>query len=143
MSKTIRIILILLLFFLLILVRFFADSYLYDPLISYFNHDYLSDSIPPIHGRKLLLHMFFRYSINTIISLIIIWVAFQNKSYLRFSVKFYVLAFIFLSFAFFAILKGELRQGYLLAFYIRRFIIHPLFVLILLPAFYYKSKVDN
>jgi exosortase F-associated protein len=39
---------------------------------------------------------------------------------------------------FFIILKGELANGYLFAFYVRRFIIHPLFVLLLLPAFYYK-----
>lgn len=143
MSKAVKIILILFLFFLLILVRFFADHYLYDPLIKYFNYDFLSESIPVIHGRKLLFSMFLRYSINTIISLLIIWVAFENKNYLRFSVKFYIIAFLFLTFAFFVILKGELKQGYLLAFYIRRFIIHPLFVLILLPAIYYKSKVDK
>jgi exosortase F-associated protein len=48
-----------------------------------------------------------------------------------------------LTITFFIILKGELAHGYLFAFYVRRFIIHPLFVLILLPAFYYKQRISK
>jgi len=138
MSKTIKIIIIIFLFFLLVLARLFAFKYLYDPFISYFKHDYLNQPIPVFNSYKLFFHLFIRYFINSIISLAIIWVAFQNRGMIKFSIKFYVIAFLFLSFVFFIILNSELKQGYLLAFYIRRFIIHPLFVLILLPAFYYK-----
>lgn len=140
MSKTLKILLIGFLFFLLILVRFFSQKFLYDPFIEYFKHDYLNKPIPEFSNYKLFFNMMIRYAINSIISLAIIWLAFKKMNYLRFSVKFYVIAFIFLSFAFFTILNGELKQGYLLAFYIRRFIIHPLFVLILLPAFYFNYQ---
>ncbi len=138
MSKTVKILLIGFLFFLLILVRFFAQNFLYDPFILYFKHDYLNQPVPEFNSYRLFLNMLIRYTVNTLISLAIIWVAFEKKRYFRFSVKFYVIAFIFLSFAFFSILNGELKQGYLLAFYLRRFIIHPMFVLILLPAFYFN-----
>lgn len=138
MSKTSKIIIIIFLFFLLVLARLFAFNYLYDPFIAYFKHDYLNQPIPDFNSYKLFFHMLIRYAINTIISLAIIWVAFQNRGTIRFSIKFYIISFLFLSFAFFVILNSDLKQGYLLAFYIRRFIIHPLFVLILLPAFYYK-----
>lgn len=87
--------------------------------------------------------MTFRYLLNTLISLVIIHVAFQNWSFTRFSVKFYLLAYVVLTVTFFIILKGELANGYLFAFYIRRFLIHPLFVLLLLPAFYYKQLTSN
>jgi len=139
MDKKYRIIIILLLFFVLVLVRAFELQLFYDPFIEYFKNDYLYDPIPVFSGSKLLVSLIFRYGLNTMISLIIIYVAFQNRNFVLFSVKFYLLAFIILSITFFIILKGELAHGYLFAFYIRRFLIHPLFVLLLLPAFYYKQ----
>ncbi len=139
MDKKYRIIIILLLFFVLVLVRAFELQLFYDPFIEYFKNDYLYDPIPVFSGSKLLISLIFRYGLNTMISLIIIYVAFQNRNFVLFSVKFYLLAFIILSITFFIILKGELAHGYLFAFYIRRFLIHPLFVLLLLPAFYYKQ----
>ena len=139
MDKRVRILIIIVLFFALVLVRAFQNQLFYDPFIAYFKNGYLSESIPVFSGSKLLIHLIFRYSLNTMISLAIIYVAFQNIDFLSFSIKFYVLAFVVLSITFFIILKGELANGYLFAFYVRRFLIHPLFVLLLLPAFYYKQ----
>jgi len=140
MDKKARILIIMVLFLALVLVRAFQDDLFYDPFIEYFRNEYLYGTIPVFSGSKLLLDMIFRYGLNTLISLVIIYVAFQNKDFLIFSIKFYSVAFILLSITFFIILKGELADGYLFAFYIRRFLIHPLFVLILLPAFYYKQS---
>ena len=139
MDRKARILIIIVLFFGLVLVRAFQHQLFYDPFIAYFKNGYLSDPIPVFSGSKLLLHMIFRYGLNTIISLLIIYFAFENKGFLIFSVKFYAISFVVLSITFFIILKGELSHGYLFAFYVRRFLIHPLFVLILLPAFYYKQ----
>jgi len=139
MDKKLRIVIILALFFALILVRAFELQLFYDPFIEYFKYDYLYDPIPVFSGSKLLVSLIFRYGLNTVISLIIIYIAFQNRSFVIFALKFYVIAFVILSITFFIILKGELAHGYLFAFYIRRFLIHPLFVLLLLPAFYYKQ----
>lgn len=143
MDKKYRIGLILLLFLALVLVRAFEQTLFYDPFILYFQDDFLHAPIPVFSGSKLLFSMTFRYALNTIISLAIIQVAFQNRDFTVFSIKFYVLAYLVLIPTFFIILKGELANGYLFAFYIRRFIIHPLFVLLLLPAFYYKHLNSN
>ena len=143
LQKGHRILIILLLFVLLVLVRGFANELFYDPFIVYFVDDYLHKPIPVFSGSKLLVDLFFRYTLNSIISLGIIYVAFQNRSFVIFSIKFYILAFIVLVITYFIILKGELTNGYLFAFYIRRFIIHPLFVLLLLPAFYYKQLTSK
>lgn len=139
MDRKYRILLMIILFAALVLVRAFQHQLFYDPFIDYFKNGYLSDPIPIFSGTKLLLHMVFRYTLNTIISLSIIYLAFMNKDFLIFSIKFYAIAFVVLSITFFIILKGELANGYLFAFYVRRFLIHPLFVLLLLPAFYYKQ----
>jgi exosortase F-associated protein len=139
MSKPIRILLICLLFLLLIVLRGFAAELFYDPLIEYFQNNYLHKKMPDIDTWHLVVDMLFRYSLNSLISLGIIWLTFQRISYVKFSVFFLMLAFIILIVAFVFLIGGSLESGYLLLFYIRRFIIHPLFLLLLLPAFYYQQ----
>lgn len=139
MSKKNRLIILFALFVSLVAVRYLATKWLYDPFQSYFDHDYLLKPIPEYHGLKLFFNMFVRYAVNTLISLGIIWMAFRDRDLLRFAVKFYLLAFVFLTFTFFVVLAGELKDGYLFAFYIRRFIIHPVLLLILFPAFFFKK----
>ena len=143
LQRSYRIFIIILLFFMLILVRAFAQNLFYDPFIEYFKNDFLHKTVPVFSGYKLLYNMFYRYALNMIISLVILYVAFQNKSFIKFAIKFYILAFVILIITFMIILKGELANGYLFAFYIRRFLIHPLFVLLLLPAFYYKQLTSK
>ncbi len=141
MSRTTRWALAISLFILLILVRAFQNQLFYDPFIKYFSNDFLSSPMPEYNGLKLFSNLFLRYLINTIISLAIIYVIFHKKGLVRFSIKFYIAAFIFLGIFYFLLLKMEMLDGYLLTFYIRRFLIHPVFVLILVPAFYYQQKL--
>ena len=143
MKKRYRWLLITVLFVLLVLVRAFENSLFYDPLIYYFKHDHLQKAIPFISGSKMLISLVFRYVLNAVISLGIIYLAFQNKNFVKFSIKFYGLAFVLLGVTFLSILKGGFENGYLFAFYIRRFLIHPIFVLLLLPAFYYKISTSK
>lgn len=118
-------------------IRFFEEQLFYDPLIAFFRSNYLLDIIPPMDMAKLMIHLSIRFMLNTAISLGIIYIAFQDRNILKFSAILYgalyllsVLIFIFL------VLNIE-REHYLALFYVRRFLIHPLFLLILLPAFYY------
>ncbi|MDY7395326.1 exosortase F system-associated protein [Aureibaculum sp. 2210JD6-5] len=141
MSKTARWILVISLFVLLVLVRAFQNYLFYDPFINYFDNDYLAKPIPEYHTIGLFASLLLRYFINTVISLAIIYVIFRKKGLVRFSIKFYIAAFIFLSVVYFILLKMEMLDGYLLTFYVRRFLIHPVFVLILVPAFYYQQKL--
>ncbi len=122
---------------LLVLVRYFEGRLFYDPFLHFFHSDYLQDRIPHFETTRLLLNIAFRFLLNTIISLGIIYVAFFDKSILKFSVLLYSILF-FTGFAvlMFLILTIE-NQNYLALFYVRRFLIHPVFLLILLPAFYY------
>ena len=139
MNKYIRIALALILFSLLFVVRAFESQLFYDPLLEYFKNDYLYKYIYNIDVWRLTVDMLFRYSLNSLISLGIIWVMFQRKDYLKFSGFFLMLAFMILIVVFVLLLRDDFESGYLLPFYIRRFIIHPLFLLLLLPAFYYQK----
>lgn len=140
MTKSIRILLAILFFGCLFLVRAFEMELFYDPLIEYFQNEYLYSAIPEIDKFHLLADMFFRYLINSIISLAIIYVIFSNKHYLKFSSVFMIIAFFIMIIVFALLLQTNFESGYLFPFYIRRFIVHPLFLFILLPAFYYLDK---
>jgi len=131
------------LFFLLMLIRALAPKIFYDPFIQYFKNDYLHKAIPVFTTSKLFLNIFFRYLLNFVFSLIILYVAFQKRSVIKFSIKFYTITFVVFMLAFYVLLQTGFQKGYLLAFYIRRFLIHPLFVLVLLPAFYYQQKEED
>ena len=140
MSKRARTILIFILFVLLFLVRAYEMQMFYDPLIEYFQNDYLYKSIPEINSWHLVVDMLYRYSVNSVISLGIIYLIFQNKKYLKFSGFLLMFAFMMMIIIFAFLLRSNFESGYLLPFYIRRFIVHPLFLIILLPAFYYHKK---
>lgn len=144
MKKILRIVLIIFLFLMLIAIRGYIAAYFYDPLNEYFKREYLYSSIPDIEFGTYFLHLFLRYLLNAIISLLIIYFIFMKREILVFSFKFYVTAFIVLSLLLFVFLKYPIIDGYMLIFYIRRFLIQPLFVFILLPAIYYQQlKLNN
>lgn len=143
MKKPIKIGLLLILFGLLLLVRLFEAELFYDPLLSFFKQDYLNQKVPAVEFGKLLLHTSYRYIINTAISLLILWVAFRDKDVIKFSMILYMLAFIILlTWMAWLVANATPESNYNILFYVRRFLIQPLFVLLLLPAFYYhKQKI--
>jgi exosortase F-associated protein len=67
-----------------------------------------------------------------------------DKNILKFSFVLFIILFI-ASFTAFAFLMFNIEEQLFMAlFYVRRFLIHPLFVIILLPAFYYyRLKIRN
>ncbi len=140
MQKILKYGLIIFLVASLILVRFFAPKIFYDPFLHYFKNDYLHTGIPIIEKSVFFRDLFFRYVLNSILSIAILYLLFKEK-YLKFTLWFYVIAFVVLSSVLFLILKIG-TADYKLLFYIRRFLIHPVFLLLLLPAFYGKDKMD-
>jgi exosortase F-associated protein len=129
---------------LLALIRFYEKSLFYDPLIEFYRAEYLHGVIPQFETGKFLLHVFYRFWVNSALSLAILYVAFLDKNILKFSSFLYMILFI-ASFAAFAFLIFNIEEQHFMAlFYVRRFLIHPLFVIILLPAFYYyRLKIRN
>lgn len=143
MKKGTRIFLIFLLFAMFIVIRGFIAPFFYDPLDAYFKNDYLYTAIPEIQFTPYFWQLFLRYLLNTIVSLSIIYLFFQNKKNLFFAIKFYGISFVILAVFLFLLLNYQLSEGYMLTFYTRRFLIHPLFLFILLPAFYYEKLKEN
>jgi len=140
MKKRYKIIMISFLVILLAMLRFFENQLFYDPLLEFYEADYLHNSFPYFETGKLFANVLLRYLINTIISLGILYVTFFDKNILEFSVYLYSIFFV-ICFTAFVFLIFEIESENILAlFYVRRFLIHPILVLILMPAFYYYRR---
>lgn len=123
-------------------IRLFEEALFYDPLIVFFRSDYLLDRIPRVDMALLLFNMGIRFLLNTIISLAIIFLAFRDKQITTFATLLYLIIFV-VGFSVFTYLMLNMEnEHYLALFYVRRFLIHPLFLLILLPAFYYYRIME-
>ncbi|SDS51685.1 exosortase F-associated protein [Gramella sp. MAR_2010_147] len=125
------------LIFLLAVIRLFEQDLFYDPLILFFKSDYLLGIIPPMDMAKLMFNLSLRFCLNTIISLTIIYVSFRDINILKFSAVLYGVLYVVATIIFIFLVLNIEREHYLALFYVRRFLIHPIFLLILLPAFYY------
>ncbi len=126
-----------LLVLLLAAIRFFEEQLFYDPLIEFFKSDYLLGIIPPMDMARLMIALTIRFALNTILSLGIIYIGFRDLNMLKFSAILYALLYIVATSVFIYLVLNIERDHYLALFYVRRFLIHPIFLLILLPAFYY------
>ena len=140
MIKLLKYISVIVLVAFLFMIRAFEAQLFYDPLIVYFQNDYLYAKMPEINIWKLVIDLLFRYTLNSLITIAIVYLAFDKKKYIKFTGFFLMSAFISLLIVFVFLVKSEFQFGYLFPFYIRRFLVHPLFLLILVPAFYYHSK---
>lgn len=143
MNKSVKYILIFLLVSLLFVIRAFESDLFYDPLIVYFQNDYLYTKMPEVNTWKLVIDTLLRYILNSLITIGIIQVVFEKKRFVKFAGFFLMLAFIILIVIYVFLLRDQFESGYLFPFYIRRFLIHPLFLLLLLPAFYYQKLNKN
>ena len=123
---------------LLILIRVFEDQLFYDPLLDFFKKDFTKLRLPNFKSSYLFFGLLFRYSLNTIVSLGIIYVFFKDVSMIQFSLLLYVILFIVLSLVFFSIVYIDEGNNWLL-FYVRRFLIQPIFILLFIPGFYYQK----
>lgn len=140
MNKGIKIALVLALFGVLILVRAFEQSLFYDPLLLFFQVDHSTEPLPEFDTFMLLWNIGLRFLINTAVSLLILWVLFRRKEIIKISALLYLGFFIILFVAFLILLQSSGTGGHMGLFYARRFLIQPLLLLLLIPAFYFQRK---
>ncbi|MGB3776545.1 MAG: exosortase F system-associated protein [Leeuwenhoekiella sp.] len=135
---------IFLFFCILAFVRFSEEHLFYDPLLTYFKGGYLEDEqLPFVDLWKHFVSITFRFWLNTAISLIILYIAFGESSVVKFALLFYIFTYTLLISAYFYFLEHYVLKDYLTLYYVRRFLIQPLFVILLLPAFYYQSQMKK
>lgn len=139
MHKWSKYIFVFVLILLLALIRYFEDYLFYDPYLQFFENDYLYIDSPRREALKLTLFTTLRYVLNTVISLGILYVIFKDKSIIKFATLIYLFSYVFLLAAFLYFVINPKQEEYYLFFNIRRFLIQPLILVVLLPAFYYNK----
>ncbi len=121
-----------------VLIRLYQEELFYDPFIEFYSLYYHDMQPPEVDFLKLIGSTSARYWLNSLLSIGLIHVLFRKKSTLRFSIIFYGLAFLLLMIGFYAVYEQLSPELYMVFFYMRRFLIQPIFILLLIPAFYYQ-----
>jgi len=140
LNHKVRVSLAMLLVLLLVLIRAYEDVLFYDPFLNYFKADYYNLPSPEIDNIQLFFGLFLRYFLNTVISLGIIYVLFKDIEAVKFASILYLAFFIILVVAFFFVFSFFGETNKMALFYIRRFLIQPIFLLLFLPTFYYQKQ---
>lgn len=137
MNKITKYGLVSLLIFLLVLIRVFQDELFYDPYLQFFQNDFLYIDSPRREIFKLTLFTTLRFILNTVLSLGIIKLLLMDKSIVKFSAILYGIAYVILLILFLYFVLNPRQEDYYIFFNIRRFLIQPIILIVLLPAFYY------
>ncbi|NIK93045.1 exosortase F system-associated protein [Mangrovimonas sp. CR14] len=138
MTRFLQLFSVFVLVILLVLIRYFEDQLFYDPYLIFFKNDYLYIDSPRRETLRLVLSTTLRFTLNTIISLGIIWVLFKDWGAVKFSAVLYGVAYVLLMILFLYFVVNPRQEDYYLFFNVRRFLIQPIILLILIPAFYYQ-----
>lgn len=122
------------------LLRFFQEHIFYDPLISFFKSNYQNESYPSLMVSKFYFSTSFRFIINSFLSLLVIYAIFKNREILKFISVLYIFFGIILLILLVWELHFSTTKSPFFLFYIRRFLIQPLFLLLFIPALFFQSK---
>lgn len=141
-SKIFRYVGIFLAFISIVCIRIFEDKLFYDPFLHFFKSDYQNKPLPNFEGFKLIVNLFLRYLTNTLLSISIIYLLFQNITHVKIASFLYLLLFVVLVLIFSFLIFSSEKPDYLILFYIRRFLIQPLPLLLLIPAFYFQKRSE-
>lgn len=128
---------------LLIAVRAFEHTIFYDPFLKYFKEEYAHLPFPQIQTVKLFFSLGFRYYLNSVLSIALLYVLFKDRKFTKFSILLYMILGSVLMISFFFVLQFFGEESKMTLFYIRRFIIQPIFLILFIPAFYYQKKIKK
>lgn len=122
-------------------VRMLEDAIFYDPFLNYFHEANKNISLPQFEWGKLILSHLFRFILNLFFSCIIIHFLFKNKEWTMQGAVLITVIFAITFPIYLYCIYNQFEIGYLLSFYMRRFVIQPLILLLVVPLFYYRKQM--
>ena len=125
----------------LVAIRAFEDLLFYDPFSLYFKNDYLSSIFPKFDVLSLFLSVSLRFILNSVFSLAIIYCLFKDWEVTKFAAVLYAFFFVLLISAFFVLVLFSDQSNNFMLFYVRRFLIQPILLLLFIPAIFYQKKM--
>ncbi|MDR6516018.1 exosortase F system-associated membrane protein [Chryseobacterium camelliae] len=127
----------------LIGVRMMEDRIFYDPFLTYFHEASKQVAFPAFDWGKLILSHLFRFILNLIFSCLIIYFWFRNKQWMLQGGVLMMIIFAITFPIYLYCIYDRFETGYLFSFYMRRFVIQPLILLLLIPMFYYRKSLSE
>ena len=127
----------------LISVRFLEDKIFYDPFLNFFKGDFRVAQIPEFETFKLIVSHVFRFLLNLFFSAMVVHFMFLNKKWTLQAVALMTIAFLFFFPIYLWCLFSKMEIGYLFTFSVRRFVIQPIILLLIIPIFYYRKKLGK
>jgi exosortase F-associated protein len=137
-NSKIKIIQIVFLIGLFGLIRAFENQLFYDPFLNYFKTENPAN-YPKFDWLALLWSLFFRYALNALISLGLLYILFNDIDLVRFSGFLFAVFFVILLVLFSVVLFYFDESQKMILFYVRRFLIQPIFILLFIPGFYFQK----
>ncbi len=124
----------------LISVRMLEDRIFYDPFLGYFHEADKNAQFPDFEWLKLIANYLFRFSLNLILSAMIVHFAFGNRQWTIQAIVLMLIVFVLTFPIYLYCIHTKFEIGYLFSFYMRRFVIQPMILLLIIPMFYYRMK---
>lgn len=127
----------------LISIRMLEDQFFYDPFLYYFHEANKHAEFPTFEWMKLVLNYIFRFLLNLIFSAIVVHFIFKNKEWTLQAIILMLIVFAITLPIYLYCIHTKFEVGYLFSFYMRRFVIQPLTLLLIIPLFYYRKQIVN
>lgn len=128
----------------LITVRMVEGKLFYDPFQGFFHLANKHATFPTFDWLPLILNYLFRFGLNLILSAAVVYLVFKNKQWTLQAIVLMLIVFAITFPLYLYCIHTKFEIGYLFSFYMRRFVIQPLSLLLIIPLFYYRKMVlDN
>ena len=125
----------------LIGVRAIEDRAFYDPFLDFFHEANKKADFPEFDWGKLVINHIFRFLLNLAFSALIIHFLFRKRQWTVQAVVLMLLVFAITFPIYLYCISTKFEIGYLFSFYMRRFVIQPLILLLIVPMFYYRKQL--
>ncbi|WP_312300396.1 exosortase F system-associated membrane protein [Chryseobacterium sp.] len=125
----------------LVSVRIFEDTLFYDPFLNYFHEANQKIDIPAFEWGQLIRGHLFRFALNLLFSCMIIYGLFKSKEWTIQGAVMMAIVFAIAFPIYLYCINDNFGIGYLFSFYMRRFVIQPLIILLIVPMFYYRRQM--
>lgn len=127
----------------LVSVRILEDRIFYDPFLNYFHEANKNIPFPSFEWGKLILGYIFRFVLNLLFSCIVIHFWFKNRQWTFQGAILITIIFAITFPIYLYCIYDRFEIGYLFSFYMRRFVIQPLILLLIIPMFYYRKQISQ
>ncbi|MFP3591734.1 exosortase F system-associated membrane protein [Chryseobacterium sp. SIMBA_038] len=124
-------------------VRALEDKIFYDPFLNYFHEASKNIPFPDFEWGKLIIGHLFRFILNLFFSCVIIHFIFKNKEWTMQGALLIIIIFAITFPIYLYCISDRFEIGYLFSFYMRRFVIQPLILLLIIPLFYYRKQMGK